>query len=104
MRRMRKLWEKIKRSTIKRACSSSCRSPFTLVSVTVMLIVTLGFSKRFTDSTEKLVMENNRIVLEQVNMNLDEYLHNMMSISNVVYYNIIKEVTLDKLRKTLGIK
>ncbi len=54
---------------------------FTLVSVTVMLIVTLGSSKRFTDSTEKLVMENNRIVLEQVNMNLDEYLHNMMSIS-----------------------
>lgn len=101
MRRMRKLWEKIKKIYYKKSLQFILSISFTLVSVTVMLIVTLGFSKRFTDSTEKLVMENNRIVLEQVNMNLDEYLHNMMSISNVVYYNIIKGSDIGQAQKDI---
>jgi two-component system sensor histidine kinase YesM len=101
LRRMRKLWEKIKKIYYKKSLQFILSISFTLVSVTVMLIVTLGFSKRFTDSTEKLVMENNRIVLEQVNMNLDEYLHNMMSISNVVYYNIIKGSDIGQAQKDI---
>ena len=90
MKLMKNFWIKVKRTYHKKSFQFILSLSFTLVSVLVILSVTIGYSKKFTDSTEKLVMNNNRIVLEQVNLNLDDYLHNMMSISNVVYYRIIK--------------
>ncbi|MGL5821868.1 MAG: sensor histidine kinase [Sarcina sp.] len=40
-------------------------------------------------------MKNTELILEQVNLNLDYYIKNMMSISDSIYYNIIKNSEYD---------
>ncbi|MGO3732591.1 MAG: sensor histidine kinase [Vagococcus sp.] len=69
---------------------------FTVASVVVILLMSWGYSKQFFRSTERLMEENSLGVMDQVSLNLDSYLHDMMTISNVAYYNIIKEYDLYK--------
>jgi two-component system sensor histidine kinase YesM len=44
--------------------------------------------------TERIVLEDNARILEQVNINLNSYLRNMMRISDSVYYNSIRQTDL----------
>lgn len=92
----KKIWESITRIYYRKSLQFILSITFTMVSVTVMVIVTIGFSNRYTKSTESIVLNNNKIILEQVNLNLDDYLHNMMSISNAVYYNVIKDIDIGR--------
>lgn len=93
--RDKNIWKRIKGIYYRKSLQFILSITFTLASLSVMLSVTIGFSSRYIKSTEKLVLENNKIILEQVNLNLDDYLHNMMSISNAVYYNILKNIDLE---------
>lgn len=90
------LWEKLKKTYQKKSLQFILSISFTLVAVIVMLTVAVGYSRRFVDSTEKLAINNNKNVLDQMNLNLDNYLHNMMSISNAMYYSIIKDADFGK--------
>lgn len=96
VRKVTALWEKLKKAYQKKSLQFILSISFTLVSVAVIIIVAMGFSKRFIDSTEKLAINNNKNVLDQMNLNLDNYLHNMMNISNAMYYSIIKNVDFGK--------
>lgn len=49
---------------------------------------------RFITSTEEMVSEHNKSMLDQVNLNLDSYLRNMMKVSDTTYYNVIKKKDL----------
>lgn len=91
-----KLFERVKSIYQKRSLQFILSISFTLVSVAVMIGVAAGFSQRFVKSTERLAISNNKNVLDQMNLNLDNYLHNMMSISNTLYYSIIKNVDFGK--------
>lgn len=90
------LLEKVKNIYRKRSLQFILSLSFTLVSVAVMIGVAAGFSQRFVKSTERLAIINNKNVLDQMNLNLDTYLHNMMSISNTMYYSIIKNTDFGK--------
>ncbi|MGO5051258.1 sensor histidine kinase [Lachnospiraceae bacterium LCP25S3_G4] len=96
MKKFVKIWDRIKRVYQKKSLQFILSISFTLVAVIVMVIVALGYSKKFVDSTEKMAMNNNKNVLDQMNLNLDNYLHNMMSISNAMYYSIIKNADFGK--------
>lgn len=91
-----KLFEKVKKTYQKKSLQFILSISFTLVSVAVMIGVAAGFSQRFVKSTERLAISNNKNVLDQMNLNLDNYLHNMMSISNTLYYSIIKNTDFGK--------
>ena len=91
-----KLFERVKSIYQTRSLQFILSISFTLVSVAVMIGVAAGFSQRFVKSTERLAISNNKNVLDQMNLNLDNYLHNMMSISNTLYYSIIKNVDFGK--------
>lgn len=91
-----KLFEKVKKIYQKKSLQFILSISFTLVSVAVMIGVAAGFSQRFVKSTERLAISNNKNVLDQMNLNLDNYLHNMMSISNTLYYSIIKNTDFGK--------
>jgi len=67
---------------------------FTLISVIGMVIVGGALYFRFINSTEFMVSENNKAMLEQVNLNLDNYLRNMMKVSDTTYYSVIKKKDL----------
>ena len=90
------LLEKVKNIYRKRSLQFILSLSFTLVAVAVMIGVAAGFSQRFVKSTERLAIINNKNVLDQMNLNLDTYLHNMMSISNTMYYSIIKNTDFGK--------
>ena len=60
---------------------------------------------RFINSTESMVSENNKSMLEQVNLNLDSYLRNMMKVSDATYYNVIKkkDLSTDSINKEMDL-
>lgn len=67
---------------------------FTVISVIGMVVVGGSLYFRFINSTEFMVSENNKAMLEQVNLNLDNYLRNMMKVSDTTYYSVIKKKDL----------
>ncbi|CUX36415.1 sensor histidine kinase [Clostridium sp. C105KSO13] len=91
-----RLWKKIRKSLQRRSLQFMLSLTFTAVSVVVLLVVAMGYSGRFINSAEKMAINNNKNVLNQMNQNLDNYLHNMMNISNAMYYSIIKNTDFEK--------
>ena len=67
---------------------------FTIIAMIGMIIVGGAFYLRFTNSTEDMISENSRFILEQVNLNLDSYLRKMMKVSDTIYYKAIKKKDL----------
>lgn len=67
---------------------------FTVVAISGMIVVGGAFYLRYSNSTEEIISENNKAILEQVNLNLDSYLRKMMKISDTIYYRAIKKKDL----------
>lgn len=67
---------------------------FTTVAVVAMSFMGTALYLRFDSSTKKTVIEGNKKIIEQVNLNLDTYLRNMMRISDSIYYRGIKTIDL----------
>lgn len=88
--RIKNIVQKFKNVSIQQIISIS----FTIISVMGMLMVGSALYLRFTNSTESMISENNKYMLEQVNLNLDSYLRNMRKVSDVIYYNVIKKKDL----------
>ncbi|MEG1774438.1 MAG: sensor histidine kinase, partial [Oscillospiraceae bacterium] len=67
---------------------------FTLVAVVGMLFMGASLFARFSASTDALLAEDSRRVLDQVNLSLDSYLRSMMRVSDTMYYRVIKNADL----------
>lgn len=74
-------------NSIKKVISTT----FTIISAIGILTVGVVLYLRYIDTTEKIIEKNNILLVDQVNQNLDDYLRNMMKVSNTVYYQIIKK-------------
>ncbi len=68
---------------------------FTLVAVVGMVFMGMSLFWRFSATTGELVSENSQLVLNQTNLNLDNYLRRMMRLSDTLYYQVIKDSDLD---------
>ena len=77
LRRLRYLTQKIKHAFKKRSLQFTISITFTLVAVTGMILVAVILSARFVNSNEQMISDDNRRMLNQVNLNLDNYLHNI---------------------------
>ena len=82
LRRLRYLTQKIKHAFKKRSLQFTISITFTLVAVTGMILVAVILSARFVNSNEQMISDDNRRMLNQVNLNLVNYLHNMMRVSD----------------------
>jgi len=69
---------------------------FTLVAIVGILMVGISLYLRFANASEDMASENNKAILEQVNMNLDSYLRSMMKVADSMYYRVIKKSDLAK--------
>ena len=85
-----KMWYKL--NSIKKVIAIS----FTTIAALGVLIVGGILYMRFVQSTSRIVTENNIALIDQVNLNLDNYLRNMMKVSNTVYYKVIKDTNFSE--------
>lgn len=69
---------------------------FTLVAIVGMILIGTILYFKYTKELEEKVSENNVEILEQINLNLDNYLRKMMKVSDTVYYRGIKKKDLAK--------
>jgi len=99
--RIEKIIQECKNESIQHIISIS----FTVIAVMGMLMVGGALYLRFINSTESMVSENNKSMLEQVNLNLDSYLRNMMKVSDATYYNVIKkkDLSTDSINKEMDL-
>lgn len=99
--RMQKIFERCKNASIQHIISIS----FTVIAVMGMVMVGSALYLRFINSTEDMISENNRYMLEQVNLNLDSYLRNMMKVSDATYYSVIKkkDLAIDNINKEMDL-
>jgi len=87
---MRRLSVWYRRSSIQVVISLS----FTIVAVIGMILLGSALLLRFSSSTDALLAEDSRRILDQVNLNLDSYLRSMMRVSDTMYYRVIKNADL----------
>lgn len=99
--RIKNIMRKYKNTSIQRIISIS----FTAIAVMGMLMVGSALYLRFINSTESMIAENNKTMIEQVNLNLDNYLRDMRKVSDATYYNVIKKKDLatDNINKELDL-
>ena len=67
---------------------------FTLITVIGMLLLGIALYAAYTRNAEELVVEDNTKLVAQVELNLTNYLRNMMRISDTAYYSVIKNIDL----------
>lgn len=99
--RIKNMVIKGKNASIQRIISIS----FTVIAVMGMLMVGSALYLRFINSTESMISENNKNMIDQVNLNLDSYLRDMRKVSDATYYNVIKKKDLatDNINKELDL-
>lgn len=88
--KINKWWNSYKNSSIQFMISLS----FTVIAVVGIVIVGASLYLRFIKSTEYMIEEDNRAMVDQVNLNLDNYLRSMMKVSDAMYYRVIKNADL----------
>lgn len=91
-KKVKELKNYYKNSSIQHIISVS----FTAVAMVGILLVGISLYLRYTNAAMEMATENNKAVLEQVNMNLYSYLRSMMKVSDSMYYRVIKKTDLSK--------
>lgn len=64
---------------------------FTVISVIGILVIGMIYYSTYTRTSQQQTIEDNTQLVSQVELNLTNYLRNMMRISDSLYYNIIKD-------------
>ncbi|WP_027292201.1 MULTISPECIES: sensor histidine kinase [Robinsoniella] len=79
-------------------------------SFSITAVISMGFAGillygKFSSSTEELIIKNSEQLVNQVSLNLENYVRGMMRISDSMYYSVIKKVDLstDNLDKEMNL-
>lgn len=65
--------------------------PFTVIGVCAILILAVGLYIRFTNTAGDMAMEQNIQIVDQTNQAMNNYLKEMMQVSDSVYYHVLKQ-------------
>lgn len=74
-----------------RDIQSTIMAAFSIISVSVMLVLGIAMYSRFANSSRQETIQNTQKLIEQTGENLENYLSSMRQISDAAYYNTIKE-------------
>jgi two-component system sensor histidine kinase YesM len=74
---------------------------FTLVAVIAIVGITVFYSRQFDVSSQRIAENNSVNVIDQVNINLDNYMRDFMKLSDTAYYNILKVADISRDRGTI---
>ena len=64
---------------------------FTLVAVCGSAFIGMSLFFRFSAANEAALEENNKRIVNQVNMSLDGYLRNLMKVSDTMRYRVLRD-------------
>lgn len=84
-----------------REIQSTIMIAFSVVSISIMLILGIVLYLRFSNSAREETIESTQKLMEQTGENLEDYLVSMRQISDAVYYNVIKENDFDRNRQDI---
>lgn len=90
MKHIKKVWHKLLIPYRQKSIQYMISLSFTVVALTGMLLLGVALLTSFFSTGEIMMKQNNRRVVEQVNLNLDVYLRNMRRVSDSIYYRVIK--------------
>lgn len=78
---------------------------FTMLSIIGMAFMQLATFSSYLNSSRDAAIESNKQIIDQVSWNLNSYIRNMMSISDSMYYNVIKDkdMTSDTIDKEMSL-
>jgi two-component system sensor histidine kinase YesM len=60
-----------------------------------ILLTSVFFARQYVSSMTKSISENNKRIVDQIDMNLNSYLRSMMRISDSMYYRVIKNSDME---------
>lgn len=69
---------------------------FTLVALVGMVFIGTFLFQSYGRAAEEMMLNDNRQLINQVEINLNNYLRSMMRISDAMYFNVIKKVDIKK--------
>ena len=78
---------------------------FTTIAVIAMAFMGIILYTQFAENTKHNAIESNKQLLDQAGWNLNTYLRNMMTVSDTMYYNVIKnrDLTYEPLDKEMAL-
>ncbi len=74
-----------------RGIQSTIMIAFSVISISIMLILGIVMYIRFSNSSRQEMIQSAQKLMEQTGETLEDYLVSMRQISDTVYYNVIKE-------------
>ena len=69
---------------------------FTLIAVCGSVFIGMSLFFRFSAANEAALEENNKRIVNQVNMSLDGYLRNLMKVSDTMRYRVLRDCDIVK--------
>ncbi len=78
---------------------------FTTIAVIAMALMGIVLYAQFAENTKRNAIESNKQLLDQAGWNLNTYLRSMMTVSDTMYYNVIKnrDLTYEPLDKEMAL-
>ena len=101
MKQIKRLFNLVSQFFQRKGLQFTLLSTFTIVSIVAILVVTIGYTRQFSIKMEETTRNNNVELLDQVNLNLDDYVHRLMGVSNTAYYKILKDADIQKNQKEI---
>ena len=94
MKFIKKKWKQLAEYANSRGLQFVISVSFTLVALVGMVFIGGFLLQSYGNATEEMVRKDSRQLIDQVEINLNNYLRSMMRISDAMYYNVIKKVDL----------
>lgn len=94
MKFLKKKWKQLAEYVNSRGLQFVISVSFTLVALVGMVFIGGFLLQSYGNATEEMVRNDSRQLIDQVEINLNNYLRSMMRISDAMYYNVIKKVDL----------
>lgn len=94
MKFIKKKWKQLAEYMNSRGLQFVISVSFTLVALVGMVFIGGFLLQSYGNATEEMVRKDSRQLIDQVEINLNNYLRSMMRISDAMYYNVIKKVDL----------
>lgn len=98
-------WFNLKEAYTKRSIQFTVSLSFTAISIISMAIMAVAFYTHFVSTTREIAINQNEQILDQVSWNLNTYLRDMMSISDTMYYTVLKnkDLTYDTISSEMNL-
>lgn len=95
-KRIKYFLTKVKESYQRKSIQFNISISFSIIAAICMGFISIALYTRYVESTEAIIIEDNKKLINQANMNMETYIRNMMRVSDTMYYSVIKNADLSQ--------